>query len=150
MMRRFRFEPDNEQLELVPLLLRRKFDRIGLKVSLEQWQALSPSEREKICELSVTTPEQCDSARKFVREGVIRASGDAPKELAESDREAAEPPVTPPPVLVERAKAEGFALDAPVWARLDADERYVLTKLGGGRKISHDFAAALREFIGPR
>jgi hypothetical protein len=50
-------------------------------------------------------------------------------------------------MLVANAKAHGFEVGQPAWDRLDADERYALMKLGGGTEPSHNFRAALREFL---
>jgi len=46
MIRKFKFEDEmHESLQCVPMAVRRKLDRVGLKVGLEQWKALDRGER---------------------------------------------------------------------------------------------------------
>lgn len=127
---------------------RRKLDKVGVKISLEQWQKLGRGERLAICHLPVETAEERETMHLFIDEAVRARCGVAPKELPEQMRQAAEPPDNPPAELVENARNEGITLDGPVWKRLDPDERYALMKLGGS-KHSHNLAAALREFLNP-
>jgi hypothetical protein len=149
MIRRFKFEEEiYKTLDCVPLGVRRKLDRAGLKVGLEQWQTLGRGERLAICHLPTETTEERDAFRIFVNEAVKRQSGTDAKILPEDQRNDAEPPAAPPPRLIENAEAEGITLSQPLWEKLDDEQRYVLMKLGGGRKKSHDLAAALKEFLG--
>jgi hypothetical protein len=150
MIRRFKFEDEvHHSLSCVPMAVRRKLDRVGVKISLEQWQALGHGERLAVCHLPVGTGEECDVMRTFLEEAVRNRCGTSTKPLAEPMRRAAEPPESPPARLVENARAEGVELDQFAWSRLDADERYALIKLGDGAEKSHNFATALRELIAP-
>jgi len=147
-MPRFRFEADiYDSLNCVPMAARRKLDRIGLKISLDQWQRLSRPEHLAICYMPADTADECDALCEVVVETVKARSASEPKRLAEEARHAATPPDSPPALLVARAKAEGFDLSAQVWRNLDDDERYALMKLGDGEAASHNFRSALAEFI---
>jgi len=149
MFRRFKFEDEIHQaLSCVPMAARRKLDQAGVKISLEQWQALGRGERLAICHLPTGSSEECDAMKVFIEEAVISRGGSAPKPVAEAMRRAAEPPASPPPALVTNAQAEGVKLDQRTWERLDPDEKYALIKLGGVETCSHNFAAALHELIG--
>ncbi len=150
MFRRFDFEEDIYcTLDCVPMTMRRKLDRIGLKVGLAQWQALGQGERLAMCHLPAQEPEECDALRSFVIEAVKRVSGAEPKELPPDQRSTAEPPREVPPSLVADARSAGVALTQQMWDRLDGDQRYVLTKLVGPAK-SDKLAIALRElFVEP-
>ncbi len=147
MIRKFKFEDEmHESLQCVPMAVRRKLDRVGLKVSLEPWKALDRGERLAICHLPVSTPEECDALATFIREAILRRFGVEPKSLNDTQRAGAEPPSTPPDVLVARAREAGFDLNDSVWARLDGDERFALIKMGADSKPSHNLGAALKEF----
>jgi hypothetical protein len=149
MIRRFNFEDEvHHSLACVPMAVRRKLDRVGVKVSLEQWQALAQHERLAICHLPTNSGDERETVRTFVEESVKARAGTATKALSEDVKRSAEPPNTPPARLIENAKAAGVTLNQPVWDRLDADARYALIKLGGGAEQSHNFVAALRELIG--
>ncbi|HZY58919.1 MAG TPA: nitrate reductase associated protein [Candidatus Binataceae bacterium] len=147
MFRRFHFEEDIYcTLECVPMTVRRKLDRIGLKVGLAQWQALGQGERLAICHLPADQPDECEAMRTFISESVKRVSGVEPKDLPPAARLSAEPPREVPPSLVADARSAGAVLTQALWDRLDGDQRYVLTKLGGQSK-SDKLAIALRELF---
>jgi hypothetical protein len=148
MIRRFNFESDiYETFYCVPMAVRRKLDRLGLKIGLAQWQKLRLGERLAVCHLPADSQEECDALRLFIREAVFDRTGSEPKVLDAAERTSAEPPAEPPRRLVENARAEGIELDQSKWTSLDADQRYALCKLGGTADKSHNFGAALREFF---
>jgi hypothetical protein len=149
MLRQFKFEEEvYESLSCVPMAARRKLDRVGLKISLNQWQQLGRGERLAICHLPADSAQEHEAIRLLVEEAVRNRCGAAVKELPAADRVAAEPPSSPAPPLIDRARSAGFVLGQPEWDQLDEDERYALMKLGAGAEASHNLAAALHELIG--
>lgn len=149
MIRRFGFEDEMHQsLACVPMAVRRKLDRAGVKISLKQWQALARHERAAVCHLPAGDAEECGALREFIEGACAARAAGAIKALPAEEINAADPPAAPPARLVENARAAGVIFGAAEWARLDADERYALIKLGGGAERSHNFHAALKELIG--
>ena len=147
MIREFKFEDEmHSTLACVPMAVRRKLDRVGVKIGLEQWKALGRGERLAICHLPVERHEEREALRLFINEAVRRVCGEEPRALSEAQRAVADPPSQLPAQVAERARAAGLALDQAAWERLDADQRYALIKLGGGAEASHNLAAALVEF----
>jgi len=148
MIRHFSFEDEiHQNLGCVPMAVRRKLDRVGIKISLAQWQALRLGERLALCHLPVESSDECEAVRVFASEAVEARSGSGVKPLPESSRLNADPPAHPPARLVEHARIEGFTLNQPLWDRLDSDERYALIKLGDTETPSHNLPAALAEFV---
>ena len=148
MIRQFKFEDEvHHDLGCVPMAVRRKLDRVGIKISLEQWQQLGRGERLAICHLPVESGEELDALRVFINEAVQNRCGTTPKELPAEARTAAAPPDAPPVLLIERANAAGITLGPREWAGLDADERYALIKLGTGPEPSHNLVAGLTELL---
>ncbi len=148
MIRKFAFEAELfATLEFVPIAVRRKFDRVGLKVGLKQWQALDRGERLAICHLPVDSAEEREAFAIFLREAIHRHCDAEPETLPDEQRAETEPPAEPPPRLVERARAAGIPLGTDEWRRLDSDARYALVKLGAGAKAGHDLDAALKELF---
>lgn len=148
MIRRFKFEDEVHQtLSCVPMAVRRKLDRIGLKIGLAQWQQLGRGERLAVCHLPVDSIEEQEVARIFMREAVRTRAGGVLTELPDEVRGSATPPGSPPAMLVAHAGAAGLKLGPPEWARLDDDERYALIKLGESATPSHHLLAALHEFL---
>jgi hypothetical protein len=147
MMREFMFEEEMHQsLACVPMAVRRKLDRIGVKMGLKQWQALGRGERLVICHLPIDHENEGETLKLFIAEAVERACGEQPKTLAKSERAIAEPPHTLPAAVAAAARAEGVRLGQAAWERLDANERDARINLGGGARHSHNLAAALAEF----
>jgi len=150
MIRKFKFEDEmHESLQCVPMAVRRKLDRVGLKISLEPWKALDRGERLAICHLPTSSAEECDALSIFIREAMLRHFGTEPKFLTDAQRAAADPPATPPEQLVVRAREAGFDLSDFAWSKLDGDERFALMKMGADSKPSHNLGAALKEFQVP-
>src|SRR5882757_306027 len=147
MIRKFRFEDEmHESLQCVPMAVRRKLDRVGLKISLEPWKALDRGERLAICHLPTNSPEECDALATFIREAMLRHFGVEPKSLTDAQRAGAEPPAAPPATLVAHAREAGFTLSNSAWTRLDGDEKFALINMGADAKPSHNLGAALKEF----
>jgi hypothetical protein len=148
MMRQFSFEAEiYESLSCLPMAARRKLDRLGFKISLEQWQKLSRAERLMICHAPAGAPDECEVLRSFIHEVTLARSGFPPVPLSDQSRKAAETTNEPPATLVANANALGVALTVSEWNRLDDDERYALIKLGGIARPSHNFKAALDELL---
>jgi hypothetical protein len=150
MMRQFNFEAEIYQsLNCLPMAARRKLDRLGLKISLEQWQRLSRGERLMICHAPAITPEECDALKLFLEEVSVARTGIPLNPLSDQSRKEAEPPPEPPEALVANAQALGVAVNKRKWEQLDDDERYALVKLGSTPRPSHNFKAALDELLIP-
>ena len=92
MIRKFKFEDEmHESLQCVPMAVRRKLDRVGLKIGLEQWKSLDRGERLAICHLPVASAEECDGLSVFIREAMLRRFGVEPKALTDAQRASANP-----------------------------------------------------------
>src|SRR5260370_39217288 len=90
MMREFKFEDEmHTTLACVPMAVRRKLDRVGVKIGLEQWKALGRGERLAICHLPVDRHEEREALRLFINEAVRRARGEEPRTLGEAPRAVA-------------------------------------------------------------
>jgi hypothetical protein len=148
MIRQFQFEAEVYQsLSCVPMTARRKLDRLGIKLSLQEWQQLGRGERLMICHAPAASAEECEALGLFIEEAVVGRCGSPPRHLPEQGRKAAEPPSLPPPRVVANAQALGVVLSARDWQRLDDDQRYALIKLGDIEQPSHNFKPALAEFL---
>lgn len=129
MFRRFDFENEvYATLELVPMSVRRKLDLAGVKLHLNQWQALSRTERLVVCHFPAASSEECEVLAAFLAEAVKRRTSEelstaTPARDADADH-------MPPEVA--RLVSE-FQLDGENWSRrFDPDERYALAKLTRG------------------
>src|SRR6202167_6609592 len=127
MIRKFKFEGEmHESLQCVPMAVRRKLDRVGLKIGLEQWKSLDRGERLAICHLPVDSTEECDALGVFIREAMQRRFGVEPKLLTDAQRASADPPASAPSRVVANARAQGFDLNVQTWSRLHRHARVAL------------------------
>src|SRR5258708_39976645 len=79
MIREFKFEDEmHTTLACVPMAVRRKLDRVGVKIGLEQWKALARGERLAICYLPVERPEEREAVRLFINAAVRGGWGEGP------------------------------------------------------------------------
>src|SRR6266849_336053 len=123
MIRKFKFEDEmHESLQCVPMAVRRKLDRVGLKISLEPWKALDRGERLAICHIPADSGDECEALACFIREAMVRRFGVEPKQLSDSQRASAEPPASPPGQLVGHAREAGSDLSGAVWTGLVSTE----------------------------
>ncbi len=143
MFRHFDFEKDlYKTLEFVPLSVRRKLDLAGVKLHLNEWQALSRVERLVICHFPVGSPEERDVLAAFLREAVKTRAGTELATMKPAAHDAA-PDAGHVPPDVAQLIAE-LMLPEKRWSLLDPDERFALAKLARGG--ADKFMSAWSEF----
>jgi hypothetical protein len=143
MFRRFDFEKElYETLDLIPLSVRRKLDLAGVKLHLNQWQALSRVERLVVCHFPAGSPEERGVLGAFLRETVKRCAG---TDVATMKSAAPDDGQVPPDVA--RLVAE-LGLPEKHWSLLDPDERFALAKMARGG--ADKFMSAWSEFADKR
>lgn len=71
-----------DRLELLPRNVRDKLDRVGIKLHLQEWQALHRSERAQLRDLPCETTDQVAHYAALVEQLVIRVTGRPPDRLA--------------------------------------------------------------------
>ena len=77
MIRRFQFEAEiYDSMSCLPMAARRKLDRLGVKIGLEQWQKLARGERRRV---------DMKPANGAVARGCLRTSGAGGAHHAEND-----------------------------------------------------------------
>jgi len=144
MFRRFNFEKDLcETLEFVPMPVRRKLDLAGVKLHLNQWQALSRVERLVICHFPVASSEEREVLAAFIREAVKNRTGTELAAIKPESRDDTPGPSQAPPPEVARLIAE-LKLPDTGWSLFDPDERFALAKLARGP--ADKFMSAWSEF----
>jgi hypothetical protein len=142
----FAFETEiDEALSFMPLALRYRLDRAGLKASLAAWQALPVDERRRLFDTPAASDADIAGFALALRSALAEA-GHAPSAL---------PPLpSPPPWREGRALDNasawatelGLPLDLSRWASLDDVQRYALYRLSNARKSPDAFRGALGEF----
>ena len=80
MNRQFAFEAE---INCLPMSVKRKLDRVGLKIGRKQWLGLRPEERMAISHLPSESKEECEALRIFIR-GVLAHHSTEPISLPEA------------------------------------------------------------------
>jgi hypothetical protein len=141
----FAFETEiDAALGFMPLALRYRLDRAGLKISLAAWQALSFEARRRLLDAPASTDADVAEFARSLRRAVADAGHEA------SDL----PPPPSPPWRDDAARlaaaawaAElGAPFDQAAFAALDDVQAYALYRLSASRKNPAAFRAALVEF----
>ncbi len=144
----FEFETDFAgTLRCIPMAVRLKLDRSGIKLSLKQWSRFDRDERAQLLERDCDSDAARSAYRGYLA-GLIETS-------AKQTVEYLEPAAAPewfdvrrvPPRIV--AWADGLGVPPPTaqqWSQLSALQRFALFKLTRPGHDNDNFVPALREF----
>lgn len=146
--RLFAFEQDFvDSLRCVPMAVRFKLDRVGIKLTLRQWSRLTRQDRQEL----LLSPCSCDrevaSWRALLKTLVALRADEPIKPLPPIDDAPWERVGEVPAAVATFALSKGLApppLEA--WRTLALLERYALVKLSREGHDNVNFAPALREF----
>jgi hypothetical protein len=144
----FAFESDFvASLRCVPMAVRFKLDRVGVKLTLRQWSRFTAADRHEL------VTRACDSAEAQLNyrqrlEALVRSrTGGAAQPLPIPDTQGWERLDGPPPAVIAFANDTGVSPPtAEAWRNLAELERFVLTKLSRDNHDNVNFVPALKEF----
>ena len=144
----FQFEKDFAgALYCIPMVVRRKLDLSGVKVSLKQWNKFGLDEREQMVAQSCETPSEIDAYSRYVV-SVIENRTSEPAKLLERDAGAEwDDAKSIPQRVVDYAIERG--VNPPTlaqWAALTPLQRFSIFKLTRPGHSNENFIPALREF----
>ena len=145
--RLFGFESELERsLTFLPLAMRFKLDRCGVKVSLAAWQQLPEDRRRELLSLPCHGEADVASYRRSVCAFVTECAGEEPATIEVAEH----PPWADdqvPEQLTRAATAVGLSSpSAPQWRRLTSLQRFALVKLSRDGREHRNLGAALCEF----
>ena len=144
----FAFESDFvATLRCVPMAVRFKLDRCGIKLSLRQWSRFTRDDRRALLLKPCGREEEIRSYRTALTSLVALRAGEAAKPLAEAPCGRWEDVRQVAPAVVSYAR--GLGVRPPSlgeWAALTTLQRFVLTKLSRDNHDNINFVPALQEF----
>jgi hypothetical protein len=144
----FAFELDfGGTLRCIPMSVRLKLDRTGIKLSLKQWNKFPTEERRQLVEMPCDESPQIESYRQYLI-ALIRNFTTTPVELVPLDNLPlwSDPAVVPERICVW---ARNLAVASPSreqWALLSPLQRFALLKLTRPGHSNDNFIPAMREF----
>jgi hypothetical protein len=144
----FGFEVDfAADLRCIPMLVRFKLDRVGVKLSLKQWTRIGAANRHRLVALSCDTQREVAAYRSTLIRLVTQHSSEQIVELkADTAPCWADTRMVAQPV-VRQAASNSVASPTPEqWASLSALQRFALVKLARSNHDNDNFVPAMREF----
>lgn len=144
----FAFEADFvDSLRCVPMAVRFKLDRCGIKLTLRQWSRFSQQDRQGLLLQACDAPGECGIYRATLVDLIARRAGESARPLAEPA------PTQWRDAHRTAAMVRDFAADQGLkpptdaqWAALSDLQRFVLLKLTRDNHDNVNFVPALREF----
>jgi hypothetical protein len=144
----FAFEKDFAgALYCIPMVVRRKLDLCGVKVSLKQWNKFALDEREHMVAQSCESASEIDAYGRYVV-SVIENRTNEPAQLLERDAGAEWNDANSVPQRVSDYSIER-GVEAPTlaqWAALTPLQRFAIFKLTRPGHSNENFVPAMREF----
>jgi len=144
----FAFEDDFvASLRCIPMAVRFKLDRVGVKLTLRQWSRFTKEDRHRLLMRSCETPTEIAVWRAVLEELVIVRAGELAKPLPPLESTPWEDAHSIAPIVVRYAASVGApAPTQSQWARLSVLQRFVLIKLTRDNHDNVNFLPALHEF----
>jgi hypothetical protein len=131
-------------LSRLPLDLRRKLDRIGVKLSLKSWLVFSIEERTVLCHLSCDSLEESRVFTAYL-EFLCRRYDAATIEATEPLADLLWEPSIVPSSVAEKSAALGCAITLDQWRSWQAHERYALYKTATSKSQPEAFEQVLQQ-----
>ena len=144
----FAFEDDFvASLRCIPMAVRLKLDRSGIKLSLRQWSRFTRDDRRELLERACGTAQEVCAYHDRLVELVAERAQEAAKPLPEPCAALWELAGEPPPTVTDYARAVGAPPPTErAWRRLSDLQRFVLIKLTRDNHDNVNFIPAMREF----
>ena len=144
----FQFEQDFAgSLRCIPMAVRFKLDRCGVKLSLRQWSRFGPEERDRMLRLSCERREEIEAYRRELEELIQLRSTQPPEYLPiEGEPLWADGGSVPEQVVLFAAQVQVSPPNSNQWAALSPLQRFTLVKLSRAKHDNVNFVPAMREF----
>jgi len=143
----FQFETDfATTLRCIPMSVRYKLDRCGVKLKLHHWNHFTSAERQALLHSHCSTEAEVQAYRSLLHQYVQSHRDEPPVDLPIESHPAWADLGTIPESVQEQGKSLGVVLTPGQWAGLTSLQRFVLIKLSRSSHENANFLPALREF----
>ena len=147
-IRLFAFESDFvSTLRCIPMAVRFKLDRCGIKLSLRQWSRFTRDDRQELLMRPCGGQGEVEAYRTALTSLVALRAGEVAKPLAETPCGQWEDVRQVAPAVISYARSLDVRPPrATEWAALSTLQRFVLIKLTRDNHDNINFVPALQEF----
>ncbi len=144
----FAFEDDFvASLRCIPMAVRLKLDRSGIKLTLRQWSRFTRDDRRDLLDAPCRTAEEVATYRARLVDLVALRAKEEAKPLGELPAPIWESALAPPLVVASFAASVGVTPpSARAWGELSELQRFALIKLTRDNHDNVNFIPAMREF----
>jgi len=143
----FGFESDFvDTMRCIPMAVRLRLDRTGVKLKLNEWSKLAPELRMALAQSPCGSPAERGQWKTYLIGLVVQVSGSPPSLLPEPVDEVWEDRGTVPDQVRDQAHALGLQVDSAAWAALSPLQRFALVKLSRPGHENRNFRPAMEEF----
>ncbi|HTE28555.1 nitrate reductase associated protein [Flavitalea sp.] len=144
----FGFEEDfiEKNIRCIPMIVRFKLDKVGIKLKLDEWNRLVVEERIELACRSCSNEEETIKYRLYLSGLIKKRSNREATDLA-IDRNPGWADINKiPDLLLDKLIEDGLYVSLKQWKALTNLQRFVLLKLCRPGHESKNFPKALREF----
>jgi len=144
----FMFEEDfmENNVRCIPMIIRFKMDKAGIKLKLSEWNRLSIEEKILLAKLKCNSGEETERYNKYLK-GLIKERTGREATLLEVDQYPLWENVSSlPEKLHERLAEFDWQLSIQQWKNLTTLQRFTLLKLCRPRHENKNFPKAMKEF----
>ncbi len=143
----FAFESELERsLQCIPMVVRLKLDRCGVKLSLSKWNRFPEGNRRNLLQAPCKDPVEVARYREALCQLLHDTVGRAPQLMPVAERRPWDDADIPCRVVDKTLEMGLNALTPAQWRGLSTLQRFALVKLARAARDNRNFAPALREF----
>ena len=133
-------------IRCIPMIVRFKMDKAGVKLKLSEWSKFSAEERIKLAQMPCYYDDEIIRYTGYLTDLVAAHTRQAPKTLVVGQSPLWSDVHSIPEVLTVKLSEFGWRLSIEKWARLTDLQRFALLKLCRPNHENRNFPKAVKEF----
>ena len=144
----FDFEEDfvENNIRCIPMVIRLKMDKAGIKLKLKEWSKFSMEERIGLSIMPCDSKAEVKQYNEHLVELIKRHTGNAPTSLGIDQQPTWDNTSSVPVEITERMKEFDLIISIEQWKKLTQLQRFALSKLTRPGHESKNFIRAVKEF----
>ena len=144
----FVFEEDfvETNMRCIPMIVRFKMDKAGIKLKLKEWNKFSEKERVELSKMPCSQGTEAKDYYEYLAGLIKNHTGNSPTILEVEQQPGWANADTVPVVITERLKEIALPVSVQQWKEMTELQRFALIKLSQPGHESKNFGKALKEF----
>ncbi len=144
----FDFEEDfvEKGIRCIPMIVRFKLDKTGIKLQLAEWNKFTVAERTELATKMCNDKDDINRYRHYTTELIKKYTGNEPTPLVVEVRPLWNELNEVPPLLIQKASEFTCDISVDQWKKLSDLQRFALLKLCRPGHENKNFKKAVKEF----